>query len=326
MDAPHGLPQLHPMGIGEILDVAIKIYRRHAWTLWRITLVVIAPVTILSNLIVVSATPSGITTDFGGTGGFGAHAGLTQHQVTTLLTGDLAAFALLFVGYLFATGAAFDAVSKAFLGEPANWRRSLAYAARRVHSLAWLTILGAIVTLLGAIACLLPGIYLAVSFTVAVPVLLSEGLRGRRALGRSRRLIKGRWWGTLGLILLGGILTTVANSVFTGLAIGVAAGGAGGDTFVGFTVGSLASIAAKTLTTPFAAAYITVLYFDLRVRKEAFDLQLLALQVGVDPPGAGPGLLDAPPPEPSDRPPFWPPPPGWQPGGPSGGEPGGGAT
>ena len=44
-----------------------------------------------------------------------------------------------------------------------------------------------LITLLGFIACLIPGIYLAVAFTVAVPALLmTEDLRGRKALGRSR--------------------------------------------------------------------------------------------------------------------------------------------
>ncbi|MDP1794532.1 MAG: hypothetical protein Q8K63_10405, partial [Acidimicrobiales bacterium] len=63
------------------------------------------------------------------------------------------------------------------------------------------------------------------------------------------------------------------------------------------------------------AAIITVLYIDLRVRKEAFDLELLAETVGVDPAGLPtPSFL----PEPGstdddDQPPFWPPPPGWKP-------------
>ena len=43
--------------------------------------------------------------------------------------------------------------------------------------------LGAVVTVLGLIACIVPGIYLAVAFTVAVPVLLTEGLRGRDGAG-----------------------------------------------------------------------------------------------------------------------------------------------
>ena len=105
------------------------------------------------------------------------------------------------------------------------------------------------------------------------------------------------------------------NSALAALAVGVAASGANADTVLGFTVATLAAIIAKSITTPFSAAYVTVLYFDLRVRREAFDLQLLAEHVGIDPPEGGPGLLEPPPPDPSDAPPFWPPPPGWKPGG-----------
>jgi hypothetical protein len=94
------------------------------------------------------------------------------------------------------------------------------------------------------------------------------------------------------------------------------------------------------IATPAAAAFITVLYIDLRVRKEGFDLLLLARRLGVErepgqelpsflpepapagspppfwppPPGWEPGsALPEPQPPPSDQPPFWPPPPGWKP-------------
>ena len=309
--------QLYPMGIGEILDAAIKLYRRNAWTLFRIVLVVVAPVTVLANLIQVSATPSDLSPRFGFSS-FATpsnNANISPRDTVTLLVGALIAVMLTWIGSLVATGATFKALAEAFLGEQPDWKRSLAFAGRRLHSLLWVSLLGAILTVLGAVACLVPGIYLAVSFTVAVPVLLSEGLTGGKALGRSRALIKGRWWRTLGLIVLGGLLTGVVTSILSALVVGVAFEGASANTVLGFTVSTVATTAAKALTTPFTAAYVTVLYFDLRVRREAFDLQLLALQVGVDPPAGGAGLLEPPPPEPSDSPPFWPPPPGWKPGG-----------
>ena len=70
--------------------------------------------------------------------------------------------------------------------------------------------------------------------------------------------------------------------------------------------------------TPLSAAVLTVLYFDLRVRKEGFDLELLARRLGVEPGTAAAGAdfipQIVPPPVPSDdQPPFWPPPPGWRP-------------
>jgi hypothetical protein len=52
------------------------------------------------------------------------------------------------------------------------------------------------------------------------------------------------------------------------------------------------------------------------VRKEGFDLELLAQRVGIPlQEGAQPPLIP-PEPEPSAQPPFWPPPPGWRPPGP----------
>jgi hypothetical protein len=40
------------------------------------------------------------------------------------------------------------------------------------------------------------------------------------------------------------------------------------------------------LTTPFSAAYHTILYVDLRVRKEGLDLALFAQGIGSEPPPA----------------------------------------
>jgi hypothetical protein len=86
-----------------------------------------------------------------------------------------------------------------------------------------------------------------------------------------------------------------------------------GNDVVDAIVRSVANIATSVVVTPFSAAVITVLYFDARVRKEGFDLELMARRIGVEPPARVDELL-APEPK-SEEPPFWPPPPGWQPGG-----------
>jgi hypothetical protein len=80
---------------------------------------------------------------------------------------------------------------------------------------------------------------------------------------------------------------------------------------------TIAGIVGAAVTTPFQAALLTVLYFDLRVRKEGFDLELLAEGIGGGgPPARGAALPTVlPPDEEIDRTgaPFWPPPPGWKP-------------
>src|SRR5687768_13667028 len=52
----HGV-ELRPLGVGEILDVGIKITWRHAWTFIRTVLIVVAPVQILAAVIQLSAMP-----------------------------------------------------------------------------------------------------------------------------------------------------------------------------------------------------------------------------------------------------------------------------
>ena len=307
--------QLRPLGVGEILDVAITIYRRNFRTLLTLVFVVVAPFEILSSLIQASALPEEslltetapgevqLDDDFWiGVAGFGA-AGV-----------------LSFIAGLVATGACFKAIADGYLGERAEWRPALGYAARRLHSILWVTLFGTFIALVGFVFLVVPGIYLYVGFAVAVPVLLTEGLKGRKALGRSRRLVKGRWWGTFGVVFLGAILVGIVEGALVGLTAIATTIDTADPTLGSFLVNTTATVLASVIATPLSAAFVTVLYFDLRVRKEAFDLQLLAEQIGVEPgegasPAArfqetGPRLEDL---DSDDQPPYWPPPPGWKP-------------
>jgi hypothetical protein len=304
---------LRPLGIGEIFDVAINIYRRNAKVLITLVFVVVAPIEVLSSLIQASTVPES------------GDPFLTDAEPTIdddfwrYVAGFSIAGLLSFVAGTVATGACFKAVADGYVGNRAEWRPALRYAASRLHSIIWVTFLGGLIAVLGLILLVIPGVYLYISFAVAVPVLLTEGLKGRRALGRSRQLVKGRFWPTFGVVILGGILVGIVQGALVGLA-GTASFSGGPDTFASFTAETIATIAGSLIATPLTAAFITVLYFDLRVRKEAFDLQLLAQQVGVDPPtGESPArfreeeqwssadvAVD-------DQPPYWPPPPGWKP-------------
>jgi hypothetical protein len=189
-----------------------------------------------------------------------------------------------------------------------------------VHSILWVTLFGGFIALLGFLVCILPGIWLYVSFAVAVPVLLTEGLKGRHALRRSFSLVKGRWWSVFAIIVLGALLTGIVDAVVGELLAATTL--TSDNDVVSVISGTVGNTISTTLTTPFSAAFVAVLYFDLRVRKEGFDLQLLAERLGLAPKPEG-GYR--PPPEaqmpsqptgPSaggEQPPFWPPPPGWKP-------------
>ena len=304
---------LRPLGIGEVLDTGIKIYRANAATLIKLVLVVVAPVTALTELVTASAESNDPGTTFDPLTG----ETVTGDNFWTLVAATLVVALLGLVASVLATGACFKAVADAYLGHATDWRRSLGFAARRLGSNVWITFLSGFLALLAAFACILPGVWLWFAFGVAVPVLLTEGLRGRKAMGRSYRLVRNRWWSVFAALGLSLLLASILEGVLTGLAaaVDVAAPSSLGSYVVDFLAQTLAS----ALTTPFTAAVTVVVYFDLRVRKEAFDLELLAEQLGVEPPAGSVAptveLVPRPAPEWSEQPPFWPPPPGWTPGG-----------
>jgi hypothetical protein len=312
-------PALRPLGVGEILDVGIKIYFRNAWTLFRIVVFVVLPAQILVNVIQVSALPKGVQSSyrFGLTPSFTSdRTSLSGRETGTLVTGFVIALLLNALAGKLAQAACFRAVTDAYLGEANTWRSSLRFALRRLPAVVVVSILSTIFVTLGTLACIVPGIYLWGAFFVAIPALLVEGAGPMRALGRSRELVRGRWWGTFGVALLGYLLVLVVGGTLSGLVLGLAFASPAQNTVVGFVLNVVATTISSMLTTPAVAAFAIVLYIDLRVRKEGFDLYLLAQRLGVEPTETRIATLL--PPEPpvygeGEEPPFWPPPPGWKP-------------
>ena len=304
---------LRPLGGGEVLDVAIKIYRARFSVLVKSVAVVLGPVFALSALVRLSiptqddlfeASQPGATPDF------------EFDEFLPFLAGMLIIALLAFLASQLATGACFKAVSGAYFDEPPAWRASLRFARSRLGALLWLSFLLAILLIPAFLACVVPGVYLYVAWGVAAPVLLLEDVRGWSALKRSRQLVKGRFWPTVAVLVLVLILTGIVQAIFRGVFAGLVS--VTGNEVAQALADAIGQTLSSALTTPLSAAVLTVLYFDLRVRKEGFDLELLAQRLGVEPgtvtgaeilpPASSRPLVDS-----DDQPPFWPPPPGWKP-------------
>ena len=88
-----------------------------------------------------------------------------------------------------ATAAAYRLVADAYLGRPVDPAASLRFGLRRVGSVIWVSVLAGLGIFVGLLLLVVPGVYLAVAWSVAIPVLLGENLRGRGgapALARPR--------------------------------------------------------------------------------------------------------------------------------------------
>jgi hypothetical protein len=319
MSVQASAPRLRPLAIGEILDVGIKVYTRNALTLFKIVVFVVLPAQIVVNAVEISALPNGVSSGGSIAPSFSPSGTTTVsgRQLGVFFTGIGAALLITFLAGQLAQAGCFRAVADAYLGEEVGWRSSLSYALRRLPALVGMSIVSAILTGIGLIFCVVPGIYLWGAFYVAVPVLLVEGSGPLRSLGRSRELVRGRWWGTFGVALVGYLLVTIVGAAFSGLIVGLAFAGPARNSVTGFILNVFGSTVGSMLSTPAAAAFATVLYIDLRVRREGFDLLLLARRLGVErEPGREPPSFIPSPTQPagSPPPPFWPPPPGWTPG------------
>jgi hypothetical protein len=210
----------------------------------------------------------------------------------------------------------------AFIGKPLDWRDALREAANRLGSLLWLAILFSVLVTLAFIAVVLPGIWLITMWSVCVPALMFEQVGGFKALGRSFDLVRGRWWATFAALLVAVIMLFIVLFVVGLIFRGIQSGLSVGSTGLWLALNAISGIVADLIALPFIGAVIAVLYINLRVRKEALDLELLAGRMGPgspaqaapaaglagDPPsafGTAPTQSPATPPPPSEPP--WPP-------------------
>jgi hypothetical protein len=258
-------PQLRPLALGEILDVAIKLVRRNWRTLGLAVLVVSVPVAVISVLITASTTTYDAALDV-----------RSPDDGTAYDAGVFVNGILQVVLYLLATVACFLAIADAYMGRPPDWRSSLRFAAQRTPVVFVMSILYFVGLLAGVFAVVIGAIFLAVRWSVAMPALLLERRGPVGALGRSWRLVKGFWWKCFGTLLVAYLLVTLLSFAVGGVVGGILAAIASVDSVLGVVLQEAVGVVVQIFTLPLFAAVTVVLYVDLRVRKEGFDLALMA--------------------------------------------------
>lgn len=295
---------LKPLDVGQTIDAALNLYTKNAVQLWQLVALVIVPIEVIEVILRRVTLPSDVFLHNGTLYTHGATS-TTASNVGLLVVSLLGLF-----GQLLATGAVFKLQLDAYLGTPHEIRESLefAFARHRLLSLLWVGTIATVMVVIGVILLIIPGIYLFVATSLAVPVLMLEGQRGMGAISRSMNLVSGRWWSTFGRLLVGLIMYIVAVFVIGAIAGGIAHSTTNVTLFevIQGLVGALITI----VLAPFIAALINVIYIDLRVRKEGADHAVL---LAGGPPREPPPVVEPVPAEPTLEPPASDPPPGSQP-------------
>jgi hypothetical protein len=255
---------LKPLSVGETLDTAIKLYRSHARLLWQAVAVIVIPLQIVELLIHNAAIPRPAFVSGG-----------TLYTANGTTGGAVPTISIIVISALvdaLTIGAVYTLVLDSYMGRRPDLRKAFDVAGHKAFPLVLVSVLVGLAVAIGFILIIVPGIWLLVSLCVAIPVLMQEDLRGTKALSRSRELVQDRWWATFGRLLILVIILAVTVLITAGLASALSVS----SVFVWLLVNAILSSLLLIIATPFSASMITVMYIDLRVRKEALDLELLA--------------------------------------------------
>jgi hypothetical protein len=235
--------EIRAMSFAEILDTGFRLVRDHFALLAGIGLVMYGPLAVVQELM------GGRNPD--------------QIGAATAILG-LVFILLLAALSPIAGGAMTFAVGDAYLGRSMTIGAAYRASMRRALALAGTYLLMGLGLVVGFVLLVIPGIYLAVAWMLAIQIVMLEGIAGSSALSRSRQLLRNHWWRAFGITTLAVIVGSVISMVLQLLVSGIP------------VVRSVASAIASSIAMAFYTGVGVVLYFDLRCRKENFDLEHLA--------------------------------------------------
>lgn len=138
--------------------------------------------------------------------------------------------------------------------------------------------------MIGLIVAISIGIFVVyVRFLLTTQAIVLEDLGPLHALGRSWNLTRGSFWRTLGLIILMGIVVyIVAGIPASGVSLALQLTARNVDAIVrGQIITLILSQIGLILALPLQFAVYTLLYYDIRIRREGYDLELKAQQTAL---------------------------------------------
>ncbi len=267
--------ELRPLSLGEILDRTFTLYRRN-FLLFLGIAAIPRLLTLGLNLaqVAMNRLPNIPTAP--------AHENFQASRMNSAfaafgIAGGLFVIFIYLVVYLFSQGGTIYAVSDLYLGRTATIGGSLKKMWGQLANLFGVVLLNGLATLGATLLLIIPGIYVACRLLVCVPAALLEDLGARASLERSWHLTQdnaGRSFliYALYVAILYGIMMVLVLPFTVMLAMSAKDPTMMRTSLILVQIGSFV---AEVLVTPFLLIATSVFYYDLRVKKEAFDLQMM---------------------------------------------------
>lgn len=258
---------LSPLSLGELLDRTFQLYRRH--------FLIFIGIVALPHLFLLPLQL----------------ASVWQRTTKRFDLVDVA-FALVIAGggifvLAIAQAATVIAVSRLYLGQPASIVDSYSRVSGHVIRLCLLILAVGILTGIGFILLIIPGILLTIRWSVVVPAMVLEDAGIGESMSRSAALTQGDWLRIFGIYFIYFVMAILFESLWQVPMFFVAFTSARTFTDPPFwtqIVIVLGGFVSQCLVGPLLTIALSLVYYDERVRKEAFDLDHLLTQLDGAPP------------------------------------------
>jgi Membrane domain of glycerophosphoryl diester phosphodiesterase len=294
---------LRPLTLGELLDRSFSLYRHHFWLF--VGIMALPSVIALAFGLLVAlfnpqpGSPESVTADADPAEILGAVLWFGGAMIGMLI--------VYFVAYAVALGATTVAVSQLYMGQPSSIRDAYAPLGGRVGRLALLLVLvmlrlvgifvlmvftigfaaglaaagfpllAALAGFVGVLGSGLLWVWMILRYAVSVPAAVLEDETAADAIRRSIQLTRGSLLRVFALLAFTMVITYAVLAVFQGpfMVAGAMAGPDSSTFFWMNLLGTITGAVGGAFTAPLMIVAFAVLYYDLRVRNEGLDLQLM---------------------------------------------------
>lgn len=286
-------PRLEKLTVVEILDRGFQLYRENFLLFLSVLAVVQVPAALLQLVVTGTLSEEMFNAAQAMRAGGATDPALNQKLIAVGLINGFVSLLITGIALPLETGALTRAVSKRYLNEPTSVRDCYSVVFGIFFRILGTIMLSGLVIVLGAFMCLIPMFLFMCWFQFSSSVVVLEGLAGTEAMGRSKQLSEGHRWRILGMWLCQ-ILMGVVLGMGVGAVNGFALPKMGMGPVQQAVVGQAIQQVMHLFLTPFFSVAWILLYYDVRIKKEGFDLEVLARSMATPkgfyqpPPGAPP--------------------------------------
>jgi hypothetical protein len=253
---------LRPLSTGELLDRTFVLYRSH-FALFLGIFALPQLVVLAFQFVGVAVRPQG-------------------NQLSNILAMGAWVWGAILLGMIISAisqAATVVAVSQVYLDRPAGVIDSFSRVRGELVGVVVMSLIISVAVFFGCIALIVPGVLLFLMWSLAVPAKVLENKGMFEAMSRSMDLTKGSR-GRIFVIWILFIVLSIGVSWLLSWPILLAAGASSRGALLRGAAqwqiaSNVANFIAQCLVGPLATIAFSLVYYDERVRKEAFDLQLM---------------------------------------------------